>query len=294
MRIMETVKSIANTVSNNNNRLNQQKPSPLMKKLTVFVPCIALALLLASVASSPAVTLLGSPFRPSGASFTISAAQGINSSHPTGDSSFSPQVNQDFEFPGALGVSYQKSGGLTDFGLGLYNDASNNVNSTGLRINYDQLVKASSVSVTLEDFDIKVGDSFFNPNKVEPVITLFGPGGAIFATFGPHDIFPNMTLDPAASGKGKGVATGDIWDISFAGLLNTLHLADGPISGFLLSADMAGGEKPGSDPYLLVAVGSGIPTIPEASNYMAGVAAILFAGLFHLRQFRLRKKAAMI
>jgi hypothetical protein len=289
---METVKSIANTVATIKNHPNQQKPSQLMKKLTVFVPCVALALLLASVASSPAVTLLGSPFRPAGASFEISAEQGINSSHPNGDSSFSPQVNQDFEFPGSIGVSYQQGGKLTDFGLGLYTDASNNVASTGLRINYDQLVSASSVTITLEDFDITAGkDTFFNPNKVEPIITLLGPGGSIFATFNPKDIFPNMTPNTTAGGK-KG--SSDVWDISFAGLLNTLHIADGPISGFLLSADMAAGEKPGSDPYLLVAVGSGIPTIPEASNYMAGVAAIVFAGLFHLRQFRLRKKAATV
>jgi hypothetical protein len=292
MGIMETVKSIANTVTTIKNHPNQQKPSSLMKKLTIFIPCVAVALFFSSAASSSAVTLLGSPFRPAGASFQISAAQGINSSHPTGDNSFSPQVNQDFEFPGSTGVSYQQGGKLTDFGLGLYNDASNNIVSTGLRINYDQLVSASSVTITLEDFDIQAGhDTFFNPNKVEPIITLFGPGGSIFATFNPKDIFPNMTSNTTASGK-KGAS--DVWDISFAGLLNTLHIADGPISGFLLSADMAAGEKPNSDPYLLVAVGNGIPTIPEASNYLAGVAAILFAGLFHLRQFRLRQKAATV
>ncbi|HST29541.1 MAG TPA: hypothetical protein VLK27_01735 [Chthoniobacterales bacterium] len=263
-----------------------------MKKLTVLIPCVALALLLSSAASSSAVTLLGSPFRPTGANFDISAVQGINASHPTGDSSFSPQVNKDFEFPNTIGVSYQQNGQLTDFGLGLYSDANNAINSTGLHINYDSLVKASSITITLADFDISSKDTFFNPNKVEPVITLFGPGGSIFATAGPHDIFPNMTLNTTSPANSK--SKGDVWDISFAGLLNTLHLADGPITGFLLSADMAAGEKPNSDPYLLVAVGNGIPTIPEASNYMAGVAAILFAGLFHLRQFRLRKRAAMI
>jgi hypothetical protein len=262
-----------------------------MKKLTVFVPCIALALLLASVASSPATTLLGSPFRPAGANFDISSVQGINSSSPTGTAGGS-QVNQGFEFPDGIGVSYNQGGKLTDFGLGLYADSNNNTASTGLRINYDSLVKASSITITLEDFDIQAGhDTFFNPNKVEPVITLFGPGGSIFATAGPHDIFPNMTLNTTNSNS---KAKGDVWDISFAGLLNTLHIADGPITGFLLSADMANGEKANSDPYFLVSAGNGIPTIPEASNYMAGVAAILFAGLFHLRQFRLRKKAAMI
>jgi hypothetical protein len=271
---------------------NQHEPSRSMKKLTVFVPCIALALLLATVATSSAqVTRLGSPFRPAGASYQISAVQGINASSPLGDGSNAAQVNQNFEFPGSTGVTYSKGGSLTDFGLGLYTDASNNTASTGLRINYDQLVSASSVTITLEDFDIQAGkDTFFNSNKVEPIITLFGPGGSIFATFDPHSIFPNLTANSSGGAKGKS----DVWDISFAGLLNTLHLSDGPISGFLLSADMAAGEKPNSDPYLLVSAGNGIPTIPEASNYMAGVAAILFAGLFHLRQFRLRKKAATI
>jgi len=267
-----------------------------MKKLTIFVPCVAVALLLTSVVSSSAqTTLLGNPFRPAGASYTITSVQGVNSTTPGGTTG-SSQVNIGVEFPNGIGVSYTggKGPGLTDGGLGLYTDSSNNVFSTGLRINYDQLVTASSVTITLEDFDIDTNSTFFNPNKVEPIITLLGPGGSIFATFNPANIFPVMTLDPAASGKGKGVATNDIWDISFASLLNSLHIADGAISGFLLTADGAHGEVTNSDPYFLVAAGNGIPTIPEASNYVAGVAALLFAGLFHLRQFRLRKKAATI
>lgn len=262
-----------------------------MKKLTAFIPCLAVALFLSSAAPSSAVTRLGNPFRPAGANFNISAVQGIDAANPTGANTGSPQVNQDFEFPNTIGVTYDKGGQLTDFGLGLYSAANNAVASTGLRITYDTLVKASSITITVADFDISTKDTFYNPNKVEPVITLFGPGGSIFATATPKDIFPNMTLNTTSPANSK--SKGDVWDISFAGLLNTLKLSDGPITGFLLSADMSAGEKPNSDPYLLVAVGNGIP-VPEASNYMAGVAAILFAGLFHLRQSRLRKKAATV
>jgi hypothetical protein len=259
-----------------------------MKNLTKFVPSLTVAALLASIATSSATTLLGNPFRPTGADYEIYATQGIDASHPLGNNDFSPQVNRGFEFPEGIGVSYQQNGHLTDFGLGLYRDANNNVVSTGLRINYDQLVVASSVTITLEDFDIHAGhDTFFNPHKVEPIISLLGPSGSIFATFNPVDIFPNMT--PNTSGNGNA----DVWDISFASLLHSLHINDGPISGFLLSADQVHGERVPSDPYFLVSAGNGIPAIPEPSNYVAGWAAILFGGLFHMRQLKLRKEAAL-
>lgn len=257
-----------------------------MKKLTAITSCLAIALFLCSAASSSAVTRLGNPFRPAGANFDITGIQGIDASTPLGTSN-GAQVNKDFEFTPSIGVTYTNNGKLTDFGLGLYQDNSG-THSTGLRINYDTLVKASSITITVEDFDIDTKATFFNPNKVMPVITLFGPNNSVFATIGPKDIFPNLKPNTTA-----GTAKGDVWDISFAGLLNTLHLSDTDITGFLLSADMTNGEKANSDPYLLLSVGNGIP-VPEASNYMAGIAALVFAGLFHMRQLKLRKSAASV
>jgi hypothetical protein len=229
-----------------------------------------------------AVTQLGNPFTPSGANYTIYARQGIDSAHATGNTSFSPQVNKDFEFTPSIGVSYDTGGGtLKDFGLGLYTSGASTF-STGLNIQYNQLVNASSISITVQDFDIKAGASFFNSGKVEPSILLFGPGNSIFASFLPKDIFPNLK---PVSGKN------DVWTINFSDLLNTLHLSDGQVSGFLLYADTTDGEKANSDPYLLLAVGNGIPVVPEAGNFVVGLAAIAFGGLFHLRQLRRKRNA---
>lgn len=71
-----------------------------------------------------------------------------------------------------------------------------------------------------------------------------------------------------------------------------MHLADGPITGFLLYADALNGEQNNSDPYLLVAVGSGIPQVPEPANYLAGIAAFLMLGVSHMTVLR-RKRATV-
>jgi hypothetical protein len=66
-----------------------------------------------------------------------------------GQSGVNTDVNQDFEFPGMFGVSYDSGGGhLTDFGLGLYSGPNNSVLSTGLLVNYNNLVTASSIAST--------------------------------------------------------------------------------------------------------------------------------------------------
>ena len=244
--------------------------------------------LAAFVPNARATFLRGQPFTPAGANFSMSAVQGIDASHPNGQSSFHPQVNGDFEFKDSIGVSYDDgTGNLKDFGLGLYQDSSKNTFSTGLMINYNALVKASSVTITIEDFDINAGASGFNNQKVEPSITLFGPGGSIFASLTPAQLFPYLVANTTA-----GQAKGDVWDLNFGAVLSGLKLADGPISGFLLYADQLNGEKANSDPYLLVSVGSGIPQVPEPANYLAGVAAILMLGFSHLTILR-RKRATV-
>ena len=244
---------------------------------------------LASFAPNARATFLrGQPFTPTGANFSMSAVQGIDASHPTGATGFTPQVNGDFEFKDSIGVSYDDgTGKLKDFGLGLYQDSSKNVVSTGLMISYNQLVQASSVTITIEDFDIQAGkDTFFKSSKVEPSITLFGPNGSVFASLTPTAIFNAMVPNTTTGSKA------DVWDLNFGTVLNNLKIADGPISGFLLYADTLDGEKPGSDPYLLVAVGNGIPQVPEPSNYIAGIAAILMLGVSHLTVLRRRRATA--
>src|SRR5690348_12166852 len=191
--------------------------------------CIALALGLGTLAQNVHATFLrGQPYTPPGADFTMTAVQGIDAAHPNGNSSFNPQINGDFEFKDSIGVTYDQGGGHTkDFGLGLYQDAAHNTVSTGIRVNYNELVSASSITITIEDFDIQAGhDTFFKTGKVEPSITLFGPGGTVFANLTPTAIFNNMTVNTT-----PGNPT-DVWDLNFGKVLASMHIADGPISGF--------------------------------------------------------------
>jgi hypothetical protein len=239
----------------------------LKQLLTVSLVAGALAV---GSSNAHAVVLLGNPFTPTGANFQITALQGINDANPLGQSGFNPQVNHDFEFQGSTGVSYDTGGGhLTDFGLGLYSGAGNSILSTGLRVDYNNLVTASSIVVTLQDFDIQAGkDTFFNPQKVEPTVLLLGDNNTVLGQANPTQVF--SALSPVtSSGKSKG--TDDTWNLNFAQLLNNLNLADGPIKGFILAADMAAGERPNSDPYLLINIGSGIPAVPEADTYIVGL-----------------------
>jgi hypothetical protein len=248
--------------------------------------CAAALLLVSSTAS--AVVRQGNPYIPAGADFQIVGLQGIDASNPLGQSGFQTQVNTNFEFTPSIGVTYDSGGGkLTDFGLGLYT-ANGIVESTGLRTNYNTLVDAASVTITVEDFDLKSGDTGFDlAKKVAPAITLLGANNTIVATFRPGDIFSHMVEQPLAGGK-KGDS--DIWNINFGDLLSGMHLSDSSITGFILSADNTLGETANSDPYLLLSVGNGI-MVPEPANYAVGIAAIVFAGLFHLRQLQLRRKA---
>jgi hypothetical protein len=269
-----------------------------MNKYTVPSRILSIAffavLLLVGTSSLRAVTLLGQPFTPVGANYSIFALQGIDASHTFGDPSFSPQVNLDFEFDGSTGVSYQKTpgSGLTDFGIGLYQPVKNGATfSTGLNFQYNQAVLASSVTITVRDFDIGASDTFFNNQKVEPRILLLGANNTVYASASPTDIFPNLIANTTVSGGKK--AADDVWDIRFADLLNTLHLADAPITGFILYADTLDGERANSDPYLFIGTGNGIPVIPETGNYVFGVAAILIAGLFQLKQLRQKRKATI-
>lgn len=253
----------------------------------VLAAALFAGVLVMASSSANAVVDVGNPFTPTGADFSIFALQGIDSSNPTGASGFSPQVNQDFEFTPSIGVAYDTgSGTLKDFGLGLYT-AAGSTESTGLKIQYAAPVDAASVTITVEDFDIGSKDTFFKTGKVEPSILLLGPGGTVYGKANPTDIFPLLTpsSNPAAGKKGSS----DIWDVSFSKLLAALHLADAPISGFILYADSGHGETAGSDPYLLVSVGSGIPVVPEPANYVAGFAAVAFALLFHAKQVLKRK-----
>jgi hypothetical protein len=291
MEIILTVRRKCEEIGIVTGGLVDELPSPSKPKsirIMNLQKLFAISMLAGTVAgagsTANAVVLLGSPYTPTGANYQISAVQGVDASNPLGKSGFSPQVNRDFEFQGATGVSYDNgSGTLTNFGIGLYAGPGNVTQSTGLRFDFNTQVTASSIVVKVEDFDIKAGkDAFFNPNKVEPTIVLLGLNNAILGIANPHDIFPNLV---ATTG---GAATGDTWNINLGNLLN---LGDSAISGFILAADMAAGEKPNSDPYLAVSIGNGIPTVPEADTYFAGLFGIGIAVVSVVRSMKRRHTA---
>ena len=246
-----------------------------MNHMKAGIAVVTVALLI-TVNAKAAVIREGNPFTPAGANYNISALQGINTANPLGQSGFSPQVNANFEFQGSTGVSYQDSNGqLKDFGLGLYKNSSNSVFSTGLKISYNSMVAASSVNITVEDFDISSLTSGFKVDKVSPSILLLGANNAILASANPAAILAALTPH-------TGNQSDDIWDLNLGAIAGGLQA---PIAGFVLFADSLNGEQP-SDPYLLINVGNGIPQVPEPANFIAGIAAIAFGGLFQVRQLR--------
>jgi hypothetical protein len=250
----------------------------------VFPALVAVLVAVAAPSANAVVTLLGNPFRPTGADFQIYASQAVDLSTGNGQSGVNPQANLGVEFPDGIGISYDTGGkSLTNFGLGLYSDTQHNTQTTGLSLQYDQLVQASSLTVRLEDFDISSTSTFFNPQKVEPGVLFLGPTGSVIRNALPTDIFSALTF---VNSGGKA----DVWDLSFAQLLGNLHMQDTAISGFVLYADRTNGEVPNSDPYFLVSAGNGIPAIPESGTYLPGIAAIIFVLTFHIHRLCERKK----
>jgi hypothetical protein len=250
-------------------------------------PVMVAALLAVAIPSARAATiLLGNPFRPTGADFLIYGLQGVDLSTGHGQGGVHPQVNIGFEFPDGIGVSYDTGGkSLTNFGIGLYSDTQHNTQTTGLSLLYDQLVHANSLIVRLEDFDLMSTSPFFNPMKVEPGVLLLGPTGNVIADALPTDIFSALT--PVQGGK-KGSA--DTWDLSFATLLNNLHMQDTAISGFVLYADRTDTEHVPSDPYFLVSANNGTP-IPEPATYFMCIAAFFFALIFQIHRVCGRRRS---
>jgi len=217
---------------------------------------------------------VGAYYRPAGDDFTITALQGIDASNLSGNSAL---VNLDFEMNPSIGVTYDQGGKLKDFGIGLYQTGHNgSVESTGLSVNYDTLVKASSANLTVEDFDISSLTSEFKPGKVEPLISVYGPGNHLIGTATSSEVLESMT---AAGGKNK-----DVWNINIGTLLSNMHAKGTDVSRVVLFADAANGEKSNSDTFLLVAASKGQP-VPEP----ASLCALAFGAAVLVRRRRAKK-----
>jgi hypothetical protein len=257
-----------------------RKSSRVLPRPNAFSVLLAALLVAAAPTVHAVVTLLGNPYTPTGANFSIYAVQGLDLSTGNGSGGV--------EFDDGLGVSYsQPNGNLTNFGLGLYSDPQHQIQTTGLRVQYNTLVDPFSLTLRLEDFDLGANDPFFRSDKVEPGILLLGANNTILANALPTDIWSALTVVPGGKG-GKGFS--DVWDLSFTQLFANLNLQNTPIRGFILYADQTRGERPNSDPYFMVSAGNGMPAIPEPPTYFAGIAAFVFALLFHVQQTRKRKR----
>lgn len=229
----------------------------------IILPTLVVSAVMGGTMAANATTDLGNPYSPTGANYTLTAYQGVNSTNGSGGTTNGAQVNSDFEFKGTLGVAYTDSKNkLTDFGLGIY--SSNGLTlSTGLNVQLTQASAASSVSVTMADFDIKsTATAFDYKNKVAPSVLVFGAGNNVLFSADPTAIFNAMT---AVAGKD------DYWNLDFGKLLsNAGQSANQTIGGFLLYADSTHGEKVPSDPYFITSINGGIPAIPEPRTYLAG------------------------
>lgn len=242
---------------------------------------VAGACLLASVHANAAV-LLGNPYRPTGAGYTITAVQNVNGADGTGGTNSGAQVNRDFEFNGTLGVAYTDSKNkVTQFGIGLYQNGTATL-STGLNVKLDAISSASSVSVTLADFDITTSATFFNLGKVASSVLVYGANNSVLFSADPTAVFKAMT---PVTGQN------DYWNLNFGTLLaNAGQSSNSLISGFLLYADSTRGEKANSDPYFITSINGGIPMIPEPRTYVGGAVLVALLIFAHAKAV-LKKKA---
>lgn len=253
-----------------------------------LVPALVAGALTVAVSHANATVDLGNPYAPTGADYTITAKQNVNSVNGSGGTSTGAQVNSDFEFKGTLGVAYTNAAGKkTEFGVGIYSDGGSTF-STGLDVTLKQPSIASSVTITLADFDIHSGATFFNPQKVESSILVYGANNVVLFSADPAAVFKALT---PATGQTKE----DYWNLNFGTLLsNAGQSANTAISGFLLYADSTNGEKVASDPYFLVSVNGGIPMVPEPSTYMGGFGVIALLIGMHARMVAKKRKASLV
>ena len=110
--------------------------------VTRTLGALGMAAALAVSASAQQGMRVGNPYTPTGADYSITALQGIDSANPLGETLAGTQVNINFEDTPSIGVTYQQSNGkLEDTALGLDQtvrpprSSNSPFYSTGLMIN---------------------------------------------------------------------------------------------------------------------------------------------------------------
>lgn len=231
-----------------------------MKKLFIILGAIAVA---GAASAAGKGTIVGPSYTPSGADFSIFAFDGITASNPLGTAS---NVVLNFEDSPSIGATYTDNKGKdTEFGIGLYQTGSGKngaAASTGLMVQYNTLVSASSANLTVQDFDINSLSQGFKTGKVEPAMLIYGANNTLLASATPAQILASMTA--------VGNAKNDIWNINLGSVLSSAHASSSQVSKVLLYADSMNGEKSNSDPYTMVSVGNAQP-VPEPMS-LIGIA----------------------
>ena len=250
----------------------------LPQRLPFSVTAAAMLFAFTSLGFASSTIELDQPYVPAGANYSITALQNLTPLTLDGGTAVGANPNVNLEFQGGFGVRYLNSEGkLTDFGIGLY-DASCapgiQTASTGLNIDFSQLVSSHGLSATLGDFDLNGSSTDADPSKVAPTISIYGNSGVLLGNFSTADIIADhaasllTSMDP--------ITKTDLWKLS----LDALVGPNAQISGFTLAADTHNGSGSlmavKSDPYFLVSVNGGdCAMVPEPGSAFL----ILSAGL---------------
>lgn len=288
-------------------------PAALVAGLLLFAPC-----------RLPAGEMnLGSPFTPAGANFSLTALQGgtPDASTITGSSTAGAQVSIGGELqtlgqppqPTGFGVSVLGPNGQLNFnqqeGLGLYQPSGgNSVAADGLLITYTGPVTASSVTLTLADFDLNVHNitagttaaqglmannqpvSFLH-DKVSPQILIQTAGGTVINV----DPISNASSLILKSMEFASTQTNaDTWTINIGTLLNglgvnpntaitSIDLTESKNAVFDNNNGQPQSLTTNSDPYFLIAAANGT-VVPEPSSIALIIGAVVVGATYWVRR----------
>ena len=195
-----------------------------------------------------------------------------------------PNVNN--AFPGGIGVYSPDTG---HFGIGLYNSGAT-TQSTGLYIQFDQLVSSNGLTVTLGDFGLDLLTNGFDAGRVAPMISIHGDGGSILGNFDAQAILTSNAMSLLTSGDPLNPSYNtnfrvDTWKLDLGALVGP----SAQVKSFALAADTQNGAgvntTTSSNPYYLISVDScACAPIPEPDSALLVLTCALGAIIIRRRR----------